>query len=42
MDTSKNVCNYYTLRGKDNDYSNTVLEISLRELMWNCLKYIEE
>ena len=42
MDTSKAICNYYTLRGLEDNYGNTIIEMSLRELMWNWLKFIEE
>ena len=42
MDTSKDVCTYYTLHGRDDNYCNTIVETSLRELMQNCLNFIEE
>ena len=42
MDTSKDVCTYYTPRGQEGDYGNTILEKSLRELMWNWLNFIDE
>ena len=42
MDTHKDVCNYYTLHGREYNYVNTILETILREIMWNCLKFIKE
>ena len=42
IDTYKDVCNYYTLRGKEDNYGNTILETILRELMQNFLKCIKE
>ena len=42
MDTSKDVCIYYILRGREDNYGNTILDTSLRELMRNCLNFTEE
>ena len=42
MDIPKDVCTYYKLRGWENNYGNTIIETVLRELMRNCLNYIEE
>ena len=42
MDTSKYVCNYYRLCGREDNYGNTIIEMSLRELIWNCLKFIDK
>ena len=42
LDTSKDVCRYYTLRGQEDDYGNTVCVKSMRELMWDCLRCIKE
>ena len=42
MDTSKDVCTYYTVSRRQNNYGNTIIETSLRELMRNCLKFIEQ
>ena len=42
MEISKDVCTYYTLRGQEDNYGNTIIEASLRELTHNCLKFIEE
>ena len=41
-DTSKDVCTYYTLCGREDNYSNTIIDMGLRELMRNCLKFIDE
>ena len=41
MYTYKDVCTYYTLCGIEDNYGNTILETSLRELMQNCLYFIE-
>ena len=38
MDASKDLCSYYTLRGREDNYGNTIIDTSLRELMRNCLK----
>ena len=35
MDTSKDVCNYYTICGREDNYRKTIIETILRELMWN-------
>ena len=40
INTSKYVCNYYTLRGREGNYDNTIIETSLRELVLNCLDFI--
>ena len=42
MDTSKDVCTYYTLRGLGDNNGNTILETILRELMRNCLNFIKQ
>ena len=42
MDTSKYVCTYYTLSGQDDNHGNTIIETSLREIMCNCLNFIED
>ena len=42
MDTSKDVCTYYTPRVREGNYGNTIIEKSLRELMCNCLDFIEQ
>ena len=42
MDTSKDVCTYYALHGQEDNYGNKILDTSLRELMRNCLNFIEE
>ena len=42
MDTFKDVCNYYTLRGREDYYGNTIIEMSLREIMLNCLNFIKK
>ena len=42
MDTSKDVCTYYTLRGREDNYGTKIIETSLRELMRNCLKFINQ
>ena len=35
METSKDVCTYYTLHGRDNNYGSKIIETSLRELIQN-------
>ena len=35
MDTSKDICTYYTLRGREDNYGNKIIETSLRYLMQN-------
>ena len=40
MEKSKDICTYYRLRGQEDNYGNTMIETSLRELMHNCLKNI--
>ena len=30
LDTSKDVCTYYTLRGREDNYVNTILDTGLR------------
>ena len=42
MDTSKDICTFYTLRRLEDEYGNTLIETSLRGLMWNCVNFIEE
>ena len=42
LDTSNYVCTYYTLRGQQDDYGNTILENILRGLMLKCLDFIEQ
>ena len=42
MDKSNNVYTYYTIRGQEDTYGNTILEKSLREWIRNCLNFIEE
>ena len=42
MDTSKNVCSYYTLHRQEDNCGNTVLETSFRGLMWKCVNFIED
>ena len=42
MYTSKDVRTYYTLLILKDNYSNTIIYASLRELMWNCLYFIKE
>ena len=42
METSKDVCTYYTLRGGQDNYVNTIIDMGLREMMRNCLNLIEE
>ena len=42
MDTSKDVCTYYTLCGQEDNYGNTILEKILREPMQNCLSFIQK
>ena len=42
MDTSRDVCTYYTLRGQEDNCDKKNIEKSVRELMRNCLNFIEE
>ena len=42
MDTSKDVCTYYTLRGREGNYVNNIIETIFGELIQNCLNFIEE
>ena len=42
MDTSKDVCTYYTILWRENNYGDSIIETSLRKLMRNCPKFIEE
>ena len=42
MDTSKDLCSYYTLCRREDKYGNTIIEAGLRELMRTCLEFIEE
>ena len=42
MDTSKDVCTYYTLRRREENYFNTNIKTGLRELMKNCINFIKE
>ena len=42
MDTSDNICTYYKICGQDDNYGNKMLETSLREMMWDCLKFIKK
>ena len=42
METSKEVCTYYTLHVWEDNYGNTMIDMSLRELIRNCLNFIEE
>ena len=39
MDTYKDVCTYYTLHVREDNYGNTILDTSLRELMKKCLDF---
>ena len=38
----KDVCTYYTLSGIEDNYGHTIIEISLRGVMRDCLNLIEE
>ena len=42
LDTSKDVCTYYILRGRKEDCGNTIIETSLREPMRNFLDFINK
>ena len=42
MDTYKNICTYYTLRGQEDNYGDTIIETSFREIMRNCINLIKE
>ena len=42
MEISKDVCTYYTLCVQDDNYVKTIIETDLRELMRNCLNFIED
>ena len=42
MEKSKDVSTYYTLHGWEDNYGNTILETILRELMRNCLNFIDD
>ena len=42
MDKSMDVCTYYILQGKEDNYGNKIIEMSLRELMSNRLHFIKE
>ena len=42
MDTFKDICTYYPLRGREDQYVNTIIETGLRELMRKCQNFIEE
>ena len=42
MDTSKDICSYYTLRGQEDNNGNKIVDMSLKELMQTCLNFIEE
>ena len=42
IDTSKNVRTYYSLKGREDQYGNKMPETSLRDMMRNCLDFIEE
>ena len=42
MDTSKDVCTYYTLRVWEDDYGKKIIETSLRVLILNCLDFIDQ
>ena len=42
MDTSKDLCTYYTLRSREDNYGKTIIQKILRELMWGYLNCIEE
>ena len=40
METSTDVCTYYTKLGQENNYVNTIIETCFRELMWKFLNFI--
>ena len=42
MEMYNDLCNYYTLCGQKDNYGNTNIEMSLRELMRNWHKFIEK
>ena len=42
MDTSKDLCTYYTQCVREDNYGNIILETIFRELMWNFLNFIKE
>ena len=42
MGTSKDVCTYYILCGREDNYGNTIIETGLRGLMRKCINFIKE
>ena len=42
MDPSKDVCNYYSLCGREDNYGNTIIETVFRDMMRNCLDLIKK
>ena len=42
MDTSKDVCTYYTLFTWEDNYGSTIIKTILREIIRNCLNFIKE
>ena len=42
MNVSENVCTYYTLCIRENNYGKNKIEGILREMMQNCLNFIKE
>ena len=41
MYTYKDICTYYTLHIQKDNYGKKIIETILRELMQNCLEFIE-
>ena len=42
VDICRDVCTYYPLCGREDNYGNIIIETSLRELMQNWLEFIKE
>ena len=42
MDTYNNICTYYKLHGQEDNYGDTIIETSFREIMRNCINLIKE
>ena len=42
MGTYKDLCNYYTLHVWEDNDGNTIIETSLRDMVRNCLNFIEK
>ena len=42
METPKEICTYYKLRLREDNYGKKILETILRGIMRNCLNFIEE